>query len=94
MAVIDDVNQRKEKISQLIADAKLDPEVDDGLIIKFLYINSIEAEVFAYSWDINYLKNKMDEEIETNWSWLKAFLLGLTTWENQIYQFILDYLSD
>ena len=93
MAVIDEVNQRKEKIAQLIADAKLDSEVDDVNIIKFLYINSKEAEVYAYSWDISYFKVKMDEEIETNWNWLKSFLLGLTTWENQVYQFILDYLS-
>lgn len=91
--VIDAMNDRKSKVAQIIADAKKDPTINDSKTIQLFLLMDNAVDNYKYTGDNTAIKKIMDDEIETNWNWLKDFLLWLSYLEIQIYELILARLN-
>lgn len=92
-SVIDAMNERKNNIAQLIADARKDPLIDDDKVNKIFFIFSSATDNYKYTWSNIELKKEMDWEINTNWNWLRDFLLWESSLGYEIYDIILGRLN-
>lgn len=90
--IIDVMAERKNNVAQMIADASKDPYISDSDMLKLFNVCSSAIDIYKYSWDNSFVREMLDEELETNSNDLKSFLLWLSYLDFKVYNLILERL--
>jgi len=90
---IDGMTERKNKLSQLMIDAGLDPMIDFDLLQDLFRLVKDELETWKYTGKVEYLQTVLETEKLENNHWLGVFLNWDTYLELNILDVIIDRLS-